>query len=74
MQPDPMPGLAEPSSGHHIEVVHEPHRQLPVQVWMRGVLLAELPSEEYLVRLNREHVLQRLRHRVLAALSQGQPG
>jgi hypothetical protein len=55
-------------------VVREPHRQLPVLVWMRGMLLAELPSEEHLRHLNRELVLQRLRHRVLAALAQGQPG
>ena len=74
MQPVPMPCLAEQSATHQIEVVREPHRQLPVQVWMRGVLLAELPSEEHLQSLNREHVLQRLRHRVLAALAQGQPG
>ncbi len=74
MPPDPMPSLAEQSCGHQIEVVREPHRQLPVLVWMRGMLLAELPSEEHLRHLNRELVLQRLRHRVLAALAQGQPG
>lgn len=49
----------------HLQVVCEPHRDLPVMVWMGSTLLAQLPSREALRDLDRHHVLQRLRHRLL---------
>lgn len=49
----------------HLEVVCEPHKQLPVEVWLGSILLAQLPSRESLGELNRHYVLQRLRHRLL---------
>lgn len=56
---------------HHLQVVHEPHRELPVQVWLGEMLVAQLPDREALRELNRRYVLQRLRHRVLMALQPG---
>ncbi len=60
-----------PELEHHLQVVHEPHRELPVQVWLGEMLVAQLPDREALRELNRRYVLQRLRHRVLMALQPG---
>ena len=58
--------MLEQDGGHaHLEVVCEPHKKLPVEVWMGSILLAQLPSRESLGELNRHYVLQRLRHRLL---------
>ena len=62
---------AGPELEHHLQIVHEPHRELPVQVWMGEMLVAQLPDREALSELNRRYVLQRLRHRVLMELQPG---
>jgi hypothetical protein len=54
--------------GPHLVVACEPHKPLPVLVWLGPVLIAQLPSRESLTELNRHHVLQRLRLRLLAEL------
>ena len=69
-QPDLQSDLG-PVVEHHLQVVHEPHRELPVQVWMGAILVAQLPDRDALKDLNRRYVLQRLRHRVLMETQSG---
>jgi hypothetical protein len=52
----------------HLVVACEPHKPLPVLVWLGPVLIAQLPSRESLTELNKHQVLQRLRYRMLAQL------
>lgn len=56
------------SGDHHLVIVCEPHKALPVMVWLGPVLVAQLPSRDVLSVLLEEHVLQRLRHRMLPLL------
>ena len=60
-----------PAGEHHLQVVHEPHRELPVQVWIGEILVAQLPNREALRDLNRRYVLQRLRARMLTEMQPG---
>ena len=55
----------DPHRNLDLAVVCLPHKQLPVEVWLGSILLAQLPSRESLGDLNRHYVLQRLRHRLL---------
>ena len=67
--------MLEQDGGHaHLEVVCEPHKKLPVEVWMGSILLAQLPSRESLGELNRHYVLQRLRHRHAAGTAPRRSG
>lgn len=61
--------LPDHLAGGALEVVQQPHKPLPVQVWLGQHLVAELPDQETLLALRRGHVLQRLRLRLLAQAS-----
>lgn len=58
------------SSASELEIVQQPHKPLPIQVWLGVHLLAELPDQETLLALRRSFVLQRLRARMLQRIGE----